>query len=208
MALFALVAYLVFLLVAFGWRTWVHYRRTGDTGFRGFSRAPGERLGGVLVVAGALLALLAPLAELAGWLAPAAFAAQPGVRAAGLLALVAGAGLTVLAQVQMGVSWRIGVDPGERTALVSHGVFRSIRNPIFTGMLLALAGLALVVPNALSWLGAILVGVGLELQVRRVEEPHLLRVHGERYREYARTAGRFLPGIGRLPPVPRSRGDT
>lgn len=197
-ALFALLAYLVFLVVAFGWRTWLHYRRTGDTGFRGFSRGPGERLGGVLLVLGAPLTLLAPLAELTGLLAPAAFGAQPAVRAVGVLALLAGGGLTVLAQFQMGASWRIGVDPGEQTALVSHGVFRFVRNPIYTGMLLALAGLALLVPNALSFLGAGLVGAGLELHVRRVEEPHLRRLHGERYRAYARSAGRFLPWIGRL----------
>ena len=198
MALFALVAYLVFLFVAFGWRTWAHYRRTGDTGFRGLSRAPGERLGGMLLVLGAPLTLLAPLAELAGLLAPAAFGAHPAVRAVGVLALLAGAWLTVLAQMQMGVSWRIGVDPAERTALVTRGVFGLVRNPIFSGMLLALAGLALLVPNALSFLGAGLVWIGLELHVRRVEEPHLLRTHGDRYRDYARSVGRFLPWLGRL----------
>jgi protein-S-isoprenylcysteine O-methyltransferase Ste14 len=46
---------------------------------------------------------------------------------------------------------------------------------------------------------ALLALVGaLELQVRRVEEPHLLRVHAATYRDYAARTGRFLPGIGRL----------
>ena len=196
-ALFTLVAYLVFLIVAFGWRTWLQIRQTGDSGFRGFGQ-PGERLGGVLLVVGALLSLLAPVAELAGWLAPASFGARTAVRVAGLLALVGGAWLTVLAQVQMGASWRIGVDPGERTALVAHGVFGWVRNPIFTGMLLAAVGLVLLVPNALSAAGALIVWIGLELHVRRVEEPHLLRVHGDHYRAYARSAGRFLPWLGRF----------
>ena len=40
--------------------------------------------------------------------------------------------------------------------------------------------------------------VGLELHVRRVEEPYLLRTHGDAYRTYAASAGRFVPGIGRL----------
>ena len=50
-------------------------------------------------------------------------------------------------------------------------------------------------------LGIVLAGagmVGLELHVRFIEEPYLLRVHGEQYAAYAAQVGRFLPGIGRL----------
>lgn len=38
----------------------------------------------------------------------------------------------------------------------------------------------------------------LELQVRWVEEPHLLRAHGATYRAYMRRTGRFVPRL--LPP--------
>lgn len=37
-----------------------------------------------------------------------------------------------------------------------------------------------------------------QIQVRRVEEPYLARVHGVAYETYAGRTGRFLPGIGRL----------
>jgi protein-S-isoprenylcysteine O-methyltransferase Ste14 len=33
-----------------------------------------------------------------------------------------------------GASWRIGVDPDERTTLVTSGPFAIARNPIFTAM--------------------------------------------------------------------------
>jgi hypothetical protein len=33
--------------------------------------------------------------------------------------------------------------------------------------------------------------------VRAVEEPYLARVHGRAYREWAATAGRFVPILGR-----------
>jgi protein-S-isoprenylcysteine O-methyltransferase Ste14 len=36
----------------------------------------------------------------------------------------------------------------------------------------------------------------IELQVRCVEEPHLLRAHGDTYRAYTADAGRFVPGVG------------
>ncbi|MET9817324.1 MULTISPECIES: hypothetical protein [unclassified Streptomyces] len=34
----------------------------------------------------------------------------------------------------MGASWRVGVDVGERTALITGGPFAYVRNPIFTAM--------------------------------------------------------------------------
>ncbi|MFZ3348795.1 MAG: hypothetical protein WA248_27530 [Mycobacterium sp.] len=37
---------------------------------------------------------------------------------------------------------------------------------------------------------------GLELQVRRVEEPYLLAKHGAAYRRYTASVGRFIPGVG------------
>jgi len=193
----ALAAYLAFLAVAFGWRSWLQYRRTGDFGFRGFSRDPIERVSSGLFVLGLGAGLLAPLAELLGWLGaphePSGLAIATGAALCGL-----GFALTVVAQLQMGASWRIGVDASERTALVRGGVFARIRNPIYAGMLLALLGMWLLVPNALAPAALVATAFGLELHVRRVEEPYLLRVHGDAYRRYAGRVGRFVPGLGRL----------
>ena len=44
----------------------------------------------------------------------------------------------------------------------------------------------------------VVIALGLELQVRAVEEPYLLRTHGDAYRAYAARVGRFLPGVGRF----------
>jgi protein-S-isoprenylcysteine O-methyltransferase Ste14 len=194
----ALLAGALYVLVAFGWRTWLQVRRTGESGFRGFSGGPAGRAAGALLAAAAVSCSLAPLAALAGRPAPPEALAHPALHVAGLLLVLGATALTALAQLQMGDSWRIGVDPRERTALVTDGLFRAVRNPIFTGMGLAVLGLALAVPNLLSAAGLALLALGLELHVRRVEEPYLLRQHGDRYREYAARVGRFLPGIGRL----------
>jgi len=98
----------------------------------------------------------------------------------------------------MGESWRGDVDASIRTPLVTRGPFRLVRNPIFSGAALTATGLALVVPNVLSLAMLVLFVAGLEIQVRLVEEPYLLRVHGDAYRRYAERTGRFLPGVGRL----------
>jgi protein-S-isoprenylcysteine O-methyltransferase Ste14 len=124
--------------------------------------------------------------------------ATPATAVLGVALLAAGIAITVKAQLDMGASWRIGVNRSERTALATDGLYRHTRNPIYSGMLLAWLGEAALVPNAVSLAGLLVTFVAVELFVRRIEEPHLLNVHGEAYRAYARSVGRFVPVIGRL----------
>lgn len=81
---------------------------------------------------------------------------------------------------------------------MTDGPFRLVRNPILTGTITTAIGLALVTPNLLSALMLVAFLVSVEVQVRLVEEPHLLAIHGAAYRDYAALTGRFVPGIGRL----------
>src|SRR3954463_3416795 len=90
------------------------------------------------------------------------------------------------------------VDPSERTSLVTGGPFALVRNPIYTAMIPFFAGIALIVANVVGLAAAACVVVSLELQTRAVEEPHLLRAHGDEYASYAARVGRFVPGVGRL----------
>ncbi|MEU8413805.1 isoprenylcysteine carboxylmethyltransferase family protein [Amycolatopsis japonica] len=189
------------MLTAFGLRTVQHYRRTGETGFRGVTGHPGslEWWGGVLFVLALLLALLAPIVQLTGVLAPiSALDAMP-VRIVG--GALAGTGIigTLAAQHSMGTSWRIGVDHVETTGLVTHGAFALARNPIFTDMVAVGLGLTLLAPNPAALAGAALLFTAIEIQVRAVEEPYLLAAHGQSYRDYAAQTGRFLPTFGRIP---------
>jgi protein-S-isoprenylcysteine O-methyltransferase Ste14 len=95
-------------------------------------------------------------------------------------------------------SFRIGVDDAEQTELITDGPFAVVRNPIYSAMLPAVLGLVLLTGNAGGIAGFALLVVALELQTRLVEEPYLLRVHGQAYASYAARVGRFLPGAGRL----------
>jgi protein-S-isoprenylcysteine O-methyltransferase Ste14 len=199
-AIAAAAGYALFLLLAFGLKTLAHWRRTGSTGFVGLSGRAGtaEWWGGVLFGASVIGGAAAPVLQITGVVAPMAVLAQPVVQASGALFLLMGIAGTLYAQFAMGDSWRIGVDEAERTALVSSGPFRWVRNPIFTAMSAATIGLVLLIPNAVAWLTLAALVVALEVQVRLVEEPYLVGVHGEAYRRYASSAGRFLPGIGKL----------
>jgi hypothetical protein len=143
MPITALMGFLLFFLLAFGLRSWIHYRRTGATGFVGISGAFGspEWIGGVGFVVAIAAAFAAPVLQLAGVVHPIASFDRPGAHAAGLVFFAAGLAGTLWAQLTMGESWRIGVDAGARTALVDSGPFRWVRNPIFSAMTLRDGGL-------------------------------------------------------------------
>ncbi|MCB9743680.1 MAG: isoprenylcysteine carboxylmethyltransferase family protein [Alphaproteobacteria bacterium] len=114
----------------------------------------------------------------------------------GYAACLAGLGLTMLAQWQMGRSWRIGMNTSP-TALVTQGLYRVTRNPIYLGLLMMVGGVALAAPSGWTALGYGLCHVLFGFQCR-AEEGHLLTQHGEDYRAWASEVGRLLPGLGRL----------
>jgi protein-S-isoprenylcysteine O-methyltransferase Ste14 len=187
----ALALYLVGLVLAFGVRTWLQVRRTGTSGFRGISGRPGS-----LPWWGGVLFLAAPVLVLTGATPRFEALAHPIVAAAGLALGIAGLVVVLFAQSAMGAAWRIGVDDSERTDLVTAGLFRWIRNPIFTGMAAVSAGVVLMAPSLIAVLALVCLIAAIQIQVRLVEEPYLWRIHGDPYLRYAATAGRFLPGIG------------
>jgi protein-S-isoprenylcysteine O-methyltransferase Ste14 len=200
MPVVALILFAVFAVLGFGWRSWEQRRRTGSTGFRGITGRPGsaEWFAGVGFIAALAAAVAAPALQLAGVVVPLGFLHAAWVQASGIVVALVGIAATVYAQVDMGDSWRIGVDPAETTTLVRTGVFGLVRNPIFTAMLLFGFGIALVTPNVVAIAGFLLLVVSIELQVRVVEEPYLSIAHGEAYRDYLATVGRFVPAVGRI----------
>lgn len=175
------------------WRTVWLRRRTGVNPITfGRSDSAHDYLGRVFRIVTAAVGILALV-----WMitphAPAALGPLPlgnGARLLGLGLLLAATVWIAAAQVQMGRSWRIGVDPAP-TALVTAGLFRISRNPVFVGMLGLLAGLFLVLPTAPT-LALLAVGlVAFPVQVR-LEEEHLLRLHGDMYECYRAGVRRWL----------------
>ena len=109
----------------------------------------------------------------------------------GVALLLVSLGWTVLAQAQMGESWRIGIDEEHEIALVRSGVFGLSRNPIFLGMMLTLLGLFLVIPNAFTLLTFAMSVVLIQIQVR-LEEEFLAKTHGDEYADYRMRVRRWV----------------
>ncbi|KWX20529.1 protein-S-isoprenylcysteine methyltransferase [Mycolicibacterium wolinskyi] len=208
MAYAALGLFGVLMLVIGAWRRRIQLARTGDSGNRRRWRPDGSLEWWALAIADVgylLVGVGAPIAALAG-LPALGVLDRVWVHGLGIVVAVAGITLTLLAQLGLGASWRIGVDETERTELVTTGPFALVRNPIFTALLGTLTGLALMVPNPAAIAGLVIAAAGIELQVRKVEEPYLRRVHGAAYTNYTAAVGRFLPRflprIGRTRPIP------
>jgi len=193
----ALVVYLIGLFVAFGLRTWDHFRRTGSTGFNGVSGHAGSLSwwGGVLFIVALAFGLASPVLAILHVVPGLTLTSSASTVLAwiGLVLLVLGIALTVVAQAGMGTNWRIGVNPADRTDLVTSGLFGHTRNPIFTGMIIAQVGLTLAVPSIPSILALSFLIAAIHIQVRTIEEPHLARVHGDDWLTYMSRTGRYFP---------------
>jgi protein-S-isoprenylcysteine O-methyltransferase Ste14 len=193
----------IFGVVAFGWRSWYHRRRFGFSGvvlFRSGRWVQHLRECLLVILIGLLVAQAVIVA-----VAPDARATLPVGHwpatglwlAVGAAFVIAGLGLMVAAQLEMGVSWRVGVDEAARPGLVTRGVYRFSRNPIYLAMFVSLAGFTLLMP---TWptLAVFAVSVAAIHNQVRSEERYLQRAYGDAYAAYARRVGRFVPGLGTL----------
>lgn len=113
----------------------------------------------------------------------------------GALVATAGAAIVVLAQIQMGRAWRVGVRAGDAPLFIRHGLFRFSRNPIFVGMMLIGLSVAITTGTWWSWAALAVFVVACTVQVG-IEETHLEASFGDDYREYRRHVPRWI-GMGR-----------
>ena len=71
-------------------------------------------------------------------------------RSSGAALMLCGIGFLAVAQLHLGASWRIGIDADAKPGLVTDGLYRYSRNPIYVGLLTTIAGYACLLPTVLS----------------------------------------------------------
>jgi protein-S-isoprenylcysteine O-methyltransferase Ste14 len=202
--LLPLLGVAAFIGVGFIWRSWLQSRRFGTSGivlFRSGSWTQHIREAGLVLLVLVLLVEALAFAVTPDVLAPLNIAPPPArgpLVAVGTSLLFGGTLLMVIAQLNLGASWRIGIEQAARPGLVTSGFYRLCRNPIYLTLFIVLAGFTVLVPTWLS--AAALLGAIIGIRRHVVdEESYLTRTYGDAYRTYARQVGRFLPGLGRLP---------
>ncbi len=82
---------------------------------------------------------------------------------------------------------------GPRPAFVIAGPYVRMRNPLFAGLVLLLAGVAVALASTALLIVAILAAASAHWWVVRFEEPHLRRRFGDAYARYLVSVPRWLP---------------
>jgi protein-S-isoprenylcysteine O-methyltransferase Ste14 len=99
---------------------------------------------------------------------------------------------TLVCWKRMGKSWRMGINPDEKTQLIVSGPYAYVRHPIYAlSSLLMLATMAAIPSPLMLAVGVIHLGL-LQWEAKR-EEKYLVVHHGPAYEEYCRRVGRFVP---------------
>jgi protein-S-isoprenylcysteine O-methyltransferase Ste14 len=162
-------------------------RKTGDRAWAFASAKGKQRLAGP-----AFAASIAVLAIVGGVVAKDGRGEFPAIAA---MLSGSGAAIVIVAQIQMGRAWRVGVRHGDAPLFIRHGLFRFSRNPIFVGMMMIGLGVALNTSLWWVWLAWLAFVAACHVQVQ-IEEAHLHASFGDAYRAFVHSVPRWI-GIAR-----------
>jgi protein-S-isoprenylcysteine O-methyltransferase Ste14 len=149
---------------------------------------------GLLTLAWA--SFLLPVLWLASpWLDAANYPLRPAAYFAGLGVLAASLWMFHLSHRDLGTNWSITLELREEHRLVTEGVYRRVRHPMYLALILFSVGLALVLPNAVAG-PAYLVVMLLLFAFRVGPEERLMREEfGPAWDAYAARTKRLVPGV-------------
>jgi protein-S-isoprenylcysteine O-methyltransferase Ste14 len=119
---------------------------------------------------------------------------EPWVLVAGVVLTYLGIALAVWARIVLGKNWSAMVTIKAGHQLVRTGPYSTVRHPIYSGLLLAVMGTALVA-GEVRGLVAEAIGFTAWLVKSRTEERFLMEEFGTEYEEYRRQTRALVPFI-------------
>ena len=120
---------------------------------------------------------------------------RPGPLLAGAMCFIVGLWLFYRSHADLGVNWSITLEVREQHQLITSGVYRRIRHPMYSASVLYSAGQALVVPNWVAGPSNLLAfAILLALRVRP-EEEMMVQQFGDQYADYTARTNRLVPRI-------------
>lgn len=194
--IFLPIYFLLFFGLAMFWRSYLAWKRTGVNPYKlGNSDTVHDFVGKLfrltLIASAVVVFMFSFLEGSYELLVPISWMNSSFLAIMGIVLLVAALLWVLVAQIQMGDSWRIGIDEKSKSPLIQHGLFGVSRNPIFLGMLIMLVGLLLILPTAATLVITVLGFVLIHVQVR-LEEAYLIEKYGEDYRRYQTQVRRWI----------------
>jgi protein-S-isoprenylcysteine O-methyltransferase Ste14 len=98
-------------------------------------------------------------------------------------------------QASLGKNFNTTLHARKDHTLVTHGPFRWIRHPMYSGLFLFTASWLLISANWVVGLPGLLSLTLIVINRLRHEEATMIELFGDQYREYMRHTGRFLPRV-------------
>lgn len=129
-----------------------------------------------------------------GWLGKRFVPDNPSLGILAVALTAAGVTFAIWARWHLGENWSGTVTLKADHELIRTGPYRSIRHPIYTGMLLAMIGTALAV-GELRGILAFLITLASFYQKARREERFLHQEFGEKFAAHLKHTGMFLPRL-------------
>jgi protein-S-isoprenylcysteine O-methyltransferase Ste14 len=114
---------------------------------------------------------------------------------AGVLCFVVGLWLFYWSHADLGTNWSITLEVREQHQLVTHGIYRYVRHPMYSALLLYSLGQMLVLPN---WVAGptYLVAFVILFALRVGPEERMMRdTFGKAYEDYMSQTKRLVPGV-------------
>lgn len=110
----------------------------------------------------------------------------------GLFICIAGAVIACWARYMLGRNWSVSVQRKEEHELIQSGIYKVIRHPIYTGLLLLFIGNGLIVGDYRAFLAVLIVFVSFWFKLKK-EEVLLTETFGDRYVQYMNRTKALIP---------------
>ena len=117
-----------------------------------------------------------------------------GVQVLGCLLALAGVVLAVRARHMLGSNWSVAVQLKREHELIERGPYRWMRHPIYSGLLLAFLGTAVLIGELRGLLALVIVAVSFWFKLR-LEERWLGEQFGAAYADYKSRVKALVPGL-------------
>lgn len=169
-----------------------HGRRSGSVKVATSHKTPRET--GLLLLA--WVGFLVPLI----WVASSVFSfaeylLDAGPLIAGGTCLVIGLWLFYRSHADLGTNWSITLEVREEHRLITQGVYRRIRHPMYLALVLYSVGQALVIPNWVAGPSNLMAFAILFALRVGAEERMMIEGFGDEYVAYSARTKRLIPGV-------------
>jgi protein-S-isoprenylcysteine O-methyltransferase Ste14 len=114
-----------------------------------------------------------------------------GMQVAGIILCATGVAFAIWARRHLGRDWSGTPSIKEGHELVTSGPYRSVRHPIYTGMILALFGSGLV--NGVLWIIIFAIFMVVFLMRIPIEEGYMIQLFPDQYPEYKKRTKALIP---------------